>query len=243
MMGRGFSIHIGVNRVDASAYPKVPPTLRAAERDAVAMEALATAEGFTTTPLRGPEATRGAVMQALERAAAELNAGDLLVLTFSGHGGRFLDLVEQDSKARPVGADNRRPRDEADGYDEAWCLTDGVLIDDDLYDLLAKFRAGVRIVALSDSCYSGTVLRDAKLPVVQASVLLIAACADDRVTRETELHGKFTSAALGVWNGGAFKGSHLAFHAAIVRSGNPTASVFRVGAFDLNFEDQRPFTI
>jgi hypothetical protein len=49
--------------------------------------------------------------------------------------------------------------DEPDKKDETWCLFDGQLIDDELYFALSQFKAGVRIIVLSDSCHSGTVTR------------------------------------------------------------------------------------
>ena len=54
--------------------------------------------------------------------------------------------------------------DEADKQDETWCLYDGQLIDDELYFELSRFKAGVRILVLSDSCHSGTVTRGAPPP-------------------------------------------------------------------------------
>ena len=39
---------------------------------------------------------------------------------------------------------------------------DGELIDDELYTALGQFAAGVRIFVLSDSCHSGTVLREGR---------------------------------------------------------------------------------
>jgi hypothetical protein len=73
-----------------------------------------------------------------------MKAGDLFVLTYSGHGGQVPDSSgdEQDDK-----------------QDETWCLYDGQLIDDELYLELSRFAAGVRILVLSDSCHSGTVVR------------------------------------------------------------------------------------
>jgi hypothetical protein len=50
--------------------------------------------------------------------------------------------------------------EEPDRSDETWLLYDRQLVDDELYARWAKFRPGVRIVVLSDSCHSGSVLKD-----------------------------------------------------------------------------------
>jgi hypothetical protein len=49
--------------------------------------------------------------------------------------------------------------EEQDKRDETWCLYDGELIDDELYLELSRFAAGVRVLVLSDSCHSGSVVR------------------------------------------------------------------------------------
>ena len=70
--------------------------------------------------------------------------GDLFVLCYSGHGGQVRD---------PSG-------EEADWEDETWVLWDRQLLDDELYALWSGFKPGVRILVLSDSCHSGSVVRD-----------------------------------------------------------------------------------
>jgi metacaspase-1 len=50
--------------------------------------------------------------------------------------------------------------DETDRMDETWCLFDGEMLDDELYAAYGKFKPGVRILVLSDSCHSGTVTRE-----------------------------------------------------------------------------------
>jgi hypothetical protein len=87
------------------------------------------------------DATRIHVIQAIKRAATSLQAGDIFMLYYSGHGGQLPDLNE----------------DEEDALDETWCLYDGQLVDDELHACLADFAAGVRVLVLSDSCHSGTV--------------------------------------------------------------------------------------
>lgn len=107
------------------------------------MQAIAEERGYATNILLTQSATRTAVLGSIQQAAAELRDGDIFLLTYSGHGGQLPDFNS----------------DEQDAVDETWCLYDGQLIDEELYMLWTRFQAGVRILVLSDSCHSGTVIR------------------------------------------------------------------------------------
>jgi hypothetical protein len=107
------------------------------------MQLICAAKGFATTQLKTALATRDGVTNAIRQEAAQLQAGDLLVLSYSGHGGQIPD----------------HSGDEEDYLDETWCLYDGQLLDDELDTLWTEFRAGVRIAVFSDSCHSGTVIK------------------------------------------------------------------------------------
>lgn len=144
---RGLSLHIGLNRVDPAHYDGWSGPLRACEADADDMRRIAAASGFTTSIVcKTPEATRERVIAELDKAADELRPEDLFFITYSGHGGQVRDVNG----------------DEDDFQDETWCLHDGQLIDDELYLRWQRFRPGVRILVLSDSCHSGSVTR--KIP-------------------------------------------------------------------------------
>ncbi len=142
---RGASLHLGLNRVDPKHYAGWSGALGACEADARDMAALCQSQGLNPKVLLSAQATRAALAEALATAARALRWGDLFVLTFSGHGGQVPDAS----------------KDEPDGQDETWCLFDGQLLDDELYAALATFAAGVRVLVLSDSCHSGTVVRAA----------------------------------------------------------------------------------
>jgi metacaspase-1 len=133
------SIHIGVDRPNDHLVP-----LQHSEGTAWGMAGLASrAECDRILVLRGAAATRAAVHDALAGAAGALAGGDTLLVTFSGHGGQEPD----------------RNDDERHGSDESWCLHDGVLLDDHLAGYWRLFAAGVRIVVVSESCYSGGMAR------------------------------------------------------------------------------------
>jgi metacaspase-1 len=144
-MGKGVSLHIGLNGVDPTAYSGWAGPLRACEADAGDMAKLARTAGFAPTVLLTKQATRKAVIAGIKAAAKVLKTGDLFLLTYSGHGGQVPD----------------KNGDETDGEDETWCLYDGQLIDDELWELWAAFAKDVRVLVLSDSCHSGTAVRDA----------------------------------------------------------------------------------
>lgn len=144
-MARAVSLHIGLNAVSGAAYGGWDGPLAACEFDANDMAAIAKSRGMKTTVLLTKKATRDKVLAGLRSAAKALKAGDLFFLSYSGHGGQVPDVSG----------------DEADKQDETWCLFDGQLIDDELYFELGQFAAGVRILVLSDSCHSGTVVRAA----------------------------------------------------------------------------------
>lgn len=143
-MTTALSIHIGLNRVDPDAYGGWAGELSGCENDANAMTAIATARGFTTTTLLNEKATSDTVLGALDDAAAQLTAGDILLVTYAGHGGQLPD----------------HGSDEPDARDETWCLYDREVLDDELAERWHRLARGVRCLVVSDSCHSGTVTRE-----------------------------------------------------------------------------------
>jgi hypothetical protein len=149
-MPRGVSLHIGLNRVDPAHYQGWDGALTACEFDANDMRAIAESQGFEPRSLLTQEATSDAVLTAIERAAGELGQGDLFLCTYSGHGGQVPD---------------RNGEEEDDRSDETWVAYDRQIVDDELYTLWGRFAPGARIFVLSDSCHSGTVVRDIEAEV------------------------------------------------------------------------------
>ena len=149
-MPRGLSLHIGLNRVDPAHYQGWDGALTACEFDANDMRAIAENQGFEPRSLLTQEATSDAVLTAIERAAGELGQGDLFLCTYSGHGGQVPD---------------RNGEEEDDRSDETWVAYDRQTVDDELYTLWGRFAPGARIFVLSDSCHSGTVVRDIEAEV------------------------------------------------------------------------------
>lgn len=149
-MSKGLSLHIGLNYVDPDHYDGWDGELAACEFDAKDMQELAKARGFKTSILLREKATAKAVTDAITKAAKSLVPGDIFFISYSGHGGQVPDL----------NGDEGKYGDPNDRKDETWCLFDREHVDDERAALWAKFRKGVRIIVLSDSCHSGSTTRN-----------------------------------------------------------------------------------
>lgn len=141
---KGRALIIGLNGLDPDRYGGWPGTLEGCENDADAMKTIADNRGFgPAVVLKTGAATRERVFTEIRNAAANLEKGDIFLITYSGHGGQVDDTNG----------------DEEDRLDETWCLFDGEVIDDELAELWAGFKSGVRILMLSDSCHSGSIAK------------------------------------------------------------------------------------
>lgn len=143
-MPRGISLHIGLSSVDPDHYAGWSGPLNACEADAADMQRLMASLGYETESALTKRATRDSIMARIAGASRVLAPGDIFCLTYSGHGGRWAD------------------DDELDGEAKTWCLYDGQLAEHELFALFALFAEGVRVLVLSDSCHTGTVVR--KIP-------------------------------------------------------------------------------
>jgi metacaspase-1 len=141
---KGISLHIGLNKVNNESYGVTIPELFGCENDALALEKVAKTKGYETNLLLSNAATYQNVVAKIKAIAKKLVSGDIFWLTYSGHGTQIPDYGN----------------DEKDKKDEAWVVSDKLLLDDELNNLYALFAEGVRILVVSDSCHSGTVSRE-----------------------------------------------------------------------------------
>ena len=142
-MATGLALTIGLNSVNPRHYGGWSGELNACEAGAEDMANIARTKKFKVKTLLTKAATRKQVISQIAKAAKALRAGDIFMLSYSGHGGQLPDINN----------------DEPDAQDETWCLYDGELVDDELYAQLGKFSRNVRILVFSDSCHSGTVVK------------------------------------------------------------------------------------
>lgn len=140
-MAQGFSLNIGLNSIDSSKYKGKYQALRNAENDTEFYYQIALNNHFSATKLIGKEATSINLLDKLKELAAKMTTDDFLFISYSGHGTRVKDLNG----------------DEEDGYDEVLVLYDRLFIDDEFQLCWTRFKEGVRVFFINDSCYNGTV--------------------------------------------------------------------------------------
>lgn len=103
--------------------------------------------GFAVEFLIDGQATRAAMIKALERLVVQASPGDVLVFQYAGHGTQLEDLNG----------------DERDRFDEAFVPIDyqkgAYLLDDDLAAITDRLPAGVNMTWFIDCCHSGTITR------------------------------------------------------------------------------------
>jgi hypothetical protein len=143
--GRRRALCIGIN-----SYPTAP--LQGCVADAKAWAMLFKRLGFDEpTMLLDQQATRTAIISALERLVAGSQAGDVIVMQYSGHGTQVPDLDGDEA-----GGDSA-------GQDEALCpydfATGAFLIDDDVGEIFNRLPDGVNLTCFIDCCHSGTITR------------------------------------------------------------------------------------
>jgi hypothetical protein len=125
---------IGIND-----YPGTGNDLAGCVNDADDWAEALTDRFFTVDQLLDAAATGDAIREAIRRKLAGAQYGDTVVITFSGHGTWVPD--------------------EGEGICPHDVLTQGPLLDDELFDLFDERERGVRTLLISDSCRSGPVAR------------------------------------------------------------------------------------
>src|SRR5262245_28802436 len=135
--------------VGINDYPVRDTDLKGCVNDAKAWAALLHDHfEFATediTILLDEQATRDAILGALDALLASAKDGDILVFTNSSHGTYVFD--EDGDETR---------------YDEAicpWDMKEHLIVDDELRERFHALPDGVHLTVISDSCFSGTVTR------------------------------------------------------------------------------------
>lgn len=193
------AVCIGINN-----YPGMSNDLKGCVNDANDWAELLAEFGFNVDVLLDGQGTRENIKAALRNLVSALGPGDYGAFTYSGHG-----TYNRDTSG-----------DESDSYDEALFVYDGILLDDELRELLDDLQSQASLIFISDSCYSGTVTRvlnDSSLyakprympvlgynpltPVrrrfmqeVEMLELLLTGCSDSEYSYDAFINGRYNGA-------------------------------------------------
>ncbi len=140
-----YALCIGIND-----YPGSGSDLNGCVNDANDWAAELKARGFAVTMLLNGKATTAGITAGIKATIAKAVSGDLVTITYSGHGSFVPDT----------------DGDESDGNDECLVPHDyrkGLLTDDTLFTLYSARAHGVKLLVISDSCHSGTVAKFAPI--------------------------------------------------------------------------------
>lgn len=136
--------------------------------------------------LVGANFRREMAAQAIDHFASLMVAGDILIGSNSSHGTYVEDL----------------DGDEEDGKDEALVDNDcNLILDDDIYKGLSKFKEGTLVFAWLDNCHAGTLDRvfqqrnwHLTAQGIICNVVLLLGCAEDSYSADAYIDGQYQGA-------------------------------------------------
>lgn len=253
---------VGLTSVDPTRYRgnRFEQGCEGCERDVDRYVEILAPLGYQITSLKTADATSAAILGYLESAAKSLSADDMLVFCFCGHGGSIPDRDGDESRAdfQDDGVPGNTGRDDVGASDEVLLAFDRPIVDDTLGSLWPQFRAGVRILMISDSCHAGTNFQVSPPsqameagptlgnPSLPASLIHLGASRDLQKSAGFGVGGALTLALTQVWNGGHFQGNYRDFHtqiATMMQRNGPfqVPTLHALGADAARFLDQHPF--
>lgn len=208
--------------------------------------------GFETPQLLlNQEATRSAILDAVNKLVTESQLGDVIVIQYAGHGTQLPDVSgDENGGATPNKDEAIVPFD---------FLSGAYLLDDELGAIFTRIPAGVNVTCFMDCCHSGSISRAERLPDENPRLLVVddpdmvaayrqyrkliggsraggkrdvesmaevvfSACQSEELAWESNGHGKFTLRTTALLKKSAGTTSHEAFMQAISEAFRPEAS-------------------
>lgn len=167
--GNKYGVFVGVGK-----YPREEDVLESSFNDATVMCKAFSADCGNTNVilLRDQSATRHNILKSVLDLQKKADKEDLFVFYYSGHGTLFPDKFSEELDEKigiraSVKQDKLQISNTGEKFDAALIPFDSIqntdnknwrnlILDDELYRLFAEFtKKGVRVVFISDSCYSG----------------------------------------------------------------------------------------
>lgn len=130
--------------VGINDYPGTHNDLRGCVNDAKIWERILNENyQYNVLTLFDRRATVKRFLEIMGNYISDSKSGDYITITFSGHGTQVEDTSG----------------DEKDDLDEAFCMYDGLVIDDDIRYMLKSLNKEAHLTVIADCCHSGTITR------------------------------------------------------------------------------------
>lgn len=143
---KAYTLIVGLRDIDEKAYHEKYQWVfdmrgtSGVGKDVERMHSIFSTESHQCMVLENKQATRGAILSAMEAIGKKVKPGDTFTFYFSGHG-YFLP-------------DNGT--DEASGQDQVLIAYDDVVLDDDIYEKFTKYFKATKNIMIVDACHSST---------------------------------------------------------------------------------------
>jgi hypothetical protein len=247
-MAQARALLVGLTHVSSASYgSSLEDGIYGSELDVKNIQLiLSRIDNFDIRTFLNEKAEASTILSEIALASTDLQKDDLFVFYFAGHGGQVAD------------ADG----DEHDSLDETILSYDRQILDDELANLWIKFKSGVRLFLITDSCNSGTIYREGLLslslaaapldfgtiPGLKAELIHFAGSRDGNASTGYQSGGAFTTAMCNVWQDGLFEGDYEYFFSKIferlTQARHPQRPQMNiVGNVSQKFLKSRPFSI
>lgn len=133
-----YAIHFGANQTDTEHYDD-NYALKFPEASSKIMNSIFDTMGFTSEVFTGTNTTSTLLKNKMSYFANVLTKGDTIVLSFCGHTTQINPKTDISNAYRE---------------DKGWMMYDRILFYPEIWQIVKKFKSGVKVVIITDSCYS-----------------------------------------------------------------------------------------
>ncbi|MBN8675607.1 MAG: caspase family protein [Chitinophagales bacterium] len=140
--GKGYALLVGANKTFKPQKYDSASVAKAAD-DALLIQHILVQSGFYQQDVKllsDATATNGNIIKELKAVVKKLKKGDMFVFYFSGHGDTIPDFNHDELPYT---------------FDQQLILADKPLVDDELFEIFKQLKDSVRVVFISDACFSG----------------------------------------------------------------------------------------
>ena len=225
----GYALLIGVGKFDQNVFPYLK-TIRSVKNTVKLIKNSLMECKFNIFSMLNKYANKFNFYSTLRHLSTLISDGDIFVLYFFGHGYLLPD------KSYPK---------EKTGYDQSWVFFDFIFSDDNLNLWLNTLKKNIRIIIISDSCYSAGMFPEKGIKIKNASILFLAATGSNKYANAYK-YGLFTKELVTLFRTGKYSSYEDLMHQVSTNVENQVHTQkpqFALGGQHTQLEKTPPFKI